>query len=319
MSEIAPFISRTAQVFHNEELWQTLLGEEQKTKDKRNASKALRFFAFLAKHADVYVDGKVKTVPAIIGIAVIVLPPFILTNMGYVDAAKVTSGVTGAAGWAAFTERKLPVVSKSENAANKLIANLVVGIKKSKINEGDVSRILMNLPKVPAKSPEEIRSWLTNSDQEKMEDPYVKVAKAVNVLIDIKGKYGSMKTKHRNKMETEETVRLMLEGQIKVQQDMRAPTQIMKEGIRMGANAGVGVGVGIVVSMIINSIFGTQFGGVGGLIDDGAMWIGAYRGRIIETFLKAKDKVISSKQKFSTGWEKTQKKLQKARDFLSKS
>ena len=44
MSEILSN-GRAAQMLHNEDLWQTLLREEQATNEVRNASKALRSFA----------------------------------------------------------------------------------------------------------------------------------------------------------------------------------------------------------------------------------------------------------------------------------
>lgn len=254
------------------ELWSNLLKEKEATDRIRHASKALKFFTFLAKHTDSYSEGKINPLFSGLGIVIIGATPFVLTEIGSASAAFAFADVAAALGVAAFFEKKLPVASGSEGKINKKVAEWIIDIKKIKMDGGDVARILLNLPG-EVKSPEDIRRFLEEDDSKnKKKDPYSRVAKSVQGIIAV-GKNKEFLDEKELEETKIETIRLMLEGQIEMQREIKNDKHIAREGIRMAANAGAGAGTGIFVASLINYYAGTQYGGILGALDD-AIFLG---------------------------------------------
>ena len=254
-------------------LWKELTSEKQKTDEARRASKALNFFASLTGVADSVVNGKANPIITVSGIAAIALTPYILDKLDQPTWALIISDVFAGIGFAAVGERELPFLSGSEKAIDKWVSNWLLNTKKSRIDGGDVARVLVNFPKALPKSPEEIRTRLLETDNTKKEkDPYISVAKLARGLIVeehlVEEKYGLLSPEQKEETEIEETISLMLEGQIEAQKEMRTKKYIRKECRRIAFDAVGGAVVGVIASEASSHIFGSQYGGLFGLIDD---------------------------------------------------
>lgn len=273
----------------SEELFEALLVEKQNTDEVRKSSKILQILIQWSKHADVFTDGKLKPIVAVIGIAAVALTPFVLARTGEELAAFAVSGAAAALGLAAVAERKIPIISGSEKTVNKWIANWVLDLKKIEIDGEDVARVLLSLPKNlrnTIKSPDEIRSLLENANKNK-KDPYAKVARYVQGIIAVEVGHENIGNEEEKKEKTiGKTVRLMIEGQIGLQREIRTNKHITREGLRMGANAGSGFVAGLGVAWIINKFFGSQYGGLVGVADDAAILATTYM------FAPTKNKVL---------------------------
>lgn len=267
------------QAMSSERLFEALLAEKQNTDEVRKSSKILWALTQWSKHADIFTDGKLKPIVAVVGIAAVALTPFVLAKTGEELAAFAVSGAAAALGLAAVAERKIPIISGSEKTVNKWIANRVLDVKKTEMDGDDVTRVLLSLPKNvrnTIKSPDEIRSLLENADKNKR-DPYVKVARSVRGIIALEVGHENIGDAEEKKKKTiEKTVRLMIEGQIGLQREIRTNKHIAREGLRMGANAGSGFVAGLGAAWTINKFFGSQYGGLVGVADDAAILAATY-------------------------------------------
>lgn len=262
-----------------DELFKALLIEKQNTDEVRKSSKILQVLIQWSEHADVFTDGKLKPIVAVVGIAAVALTPFMLARTGEELAAFVFSDAAAALGLAAVAERKIPIISGSEKTVNKWIANWVLDLKKTEMDGEDVTRVLLSLPKNlrnTIKSPDEIRSLLENVNKDR-KDPYAKIARYVQGIIAVEVGHDNIGNEEEKKEKTiEKTVRLMIEGQIGLQREIRTNKHIAREGLRMGANAGLGFIAGLGVAWTINNFFGSQYGGLVGVADDAAILIATY-------------------------------------------
>lgn len=267
------------QAMSSERLFEALLAEKQNTDEVRKSSKILWALTQWSKHADIFTDGKLKPIVAVVGIAAVALTPFVLAKTGEELAAFAVSGAAAALGLAAVAERKIPIISGSEKTVNKWIANRVLDVKKTEMDGDDVTRVLLSLPKNvrnTIKSPDEIRSLLENADKNKR-DPYVKVARSVRGIIALEVGHENIGDAEEKKKKTiEKTVRLMIEGQIGLQREIRTNKHIAREGLRMGANGALGGIGGLGIAAVISNRFGSQYGGIVGVVDDAFILAATY-------------------------------------------
>jgi hypothetical protein len=297
-----------------------LSSEKQKTDDARRASKALNIFADLTGVADYIVGGKANPIITVSGIAAIALAPYILDKLDQPTWALIISDFFAGIGFAALSERELPFLSRSEKAIDKWVSNWILNTKKSRIEGKDISRVLINFPKVVPKSPEEIRSQLMETDNMKKEkDPYIFVAKLVRGLIVeehfAEEKYGLLSPEDKEAKEIDETVLLMMKGQIIAQRVMRAKKYIRKECRRTASDVFFGAVIGVIISEVSSRFFGSQWGGLFGLIDDAYLLATNIKNKVARATNKSKS---NSSSKDFDGLRKLQEKQEKIKSFISK-
>jgi len=280
-------------------LWGDLVVAKQNTDNARRDSKALNVFAGLTNISETIVYGKGSPILNLVGIITIVSIPYFLDKSNNPVWARVSSDVISGIGFSAVAERELPFMSGSEKAITKWVDKRVLNTKKTRINGEDIARVLVNFPKALPKGPNEIRERLMEDDTVKKEkDPYIFVAKSVRGLIveEHVREDGSLNIEQKEKEEIDETVLLMLEGQIKAQEKMKTPKYIRKECVRITADVIGGALVGVLISELSTHFFGSQYGGAFGLIDDVIILkkrIDKGLAKSKNTFIKGIDKVKS--------------------------
>jgi hypothetical protein len=320
MREKAPSIGQEIPIFPIDNRWEVLLVEEQRTNEMHNASKALRFFRSLAGHSELFANGQINQEFTLAGLATIALTPWILERSNEVLAALAFSSVTSALGWAAFTERKLPIVSRSISAINGWMNEWVRNKEKRIIDGEDVYYALKNIPDARVRSPKEIRDWLLDINHFKKNDPFFNVVDYVHGIVMVEDKYRDLEEGQKKECEIDETVMLMLEGQIRMQQEMGTDKHVAKEGIKMILNALPGAVIGIIGALAISRCLGSsQYGGVWGIVDDSGIFILANFYNPSKEFVEQtvnKVKTIHLASKLSAGWEKIQKKQAKIKTSL---
>jgi hypothetical protein len=302
-------------------LWNELSSEKQKTDDARSASKALNLFADLTGVADYIVGGKANPIITVSGIAAITLTPFILDKLDQPTWSLISSDIFAGIGFAALGERELPFFSGSEKAIDKWVSSWILNTKKSRIEGGDIARVLVNFPKVLPKNPEEIRGQLTEADDVKKEkDAYVSVAKLVRGIIVeehfAEEKYGPLSPEDKKAVEIDETVLLMMKAQIIAQEKMRDEKYIRKECRRIASDVFFGAVIGVIVSEASSRLFGSQYGVLFGLTDDAYILGTNIKNKIARAMNKNKSNNNDSKD--SARFKSMQEKQEKIRSFFNK-
>jgi hypothetical protein len=302
-------------------LWEELTSEKQRTDDARRASKALNLFAELTGAADYIVGGKANPIITVSGIATIALTPLILDKLDQPTWSIICSDFFAGIGFAALGKRELPFLSGSERAIDKWVSSWILNTKKSRIEDEDIARVLVNFPKVLPKTPVEIRSQLIETDDAKKEkDAYIYVARLVRGILNeehfVEEKYGLLKPEDKETVEVDETVLLVMKAQIIVQKEMRKEKNIRKECRRIASDVVFGAVIGVTLSELSGHFFGSEWGGVFGLVDDAYLAGTIIKNKVARAMNK--NKTNDSNSKDSAGLISMKEKQDKIKSFISK-